>query len=95
MSRSTYLVSSSRNEIYSCFEKHISICEIGVQTGANAFEMNARLKPRQMYLIDPWKVYSWDWLQKENNFTDELLVKYKQALLGWHPEADLDDPDKS
>ena len=91
----TYLVEADRPSLYHGFKKNINVCEIGVQTGANAFSLYKIIQPKKLYLIDPWKVNSWEWLKEKNKFSDELIKLYKETLIKMHPEADIENPDKS
>ena len=64
-------------------------------SGANAFRLFEILSPQKMYLIDPWRIFSWDWVQKNNDFTDELIELYKEVLKSWDPDGDSNNPDKT
>ena len=92
-SQCSFFLEVKRSKLYACFKKNICVCEIGVQTGANAINMYNIIAPKKLYLIDPWKINSFEYIKRKNKYTDETIVQYKLLLKSLHKDFDVKNPD--
>jgi len=66
------LLNANRNDILSCIAPRGVAAEIGVAEGGYSECLLARLKPKKLHLIDPWRFQdSPDYVMDANNTSDE------------------------
>ena len=63
-----------RSKFFASFPENISVVEIGVRSGKNAYRINKLLKPKKLVLVDPWDKYLTD-----ENSTDVKLMENERC----------------
>ena len=86
-------VFSDRAKVLSFLEQGGNVAEIGVFAGDFAREIQSRVIPDELHLVDPWKMVEIDWDNPPENLSRKQLEYYKLFLKRACPEYSGGHPD--